>query len=159
MLLIRSILLLALPAISICAAHNPPRRLRGDERLIKELIEWLPEDAVRSAIQESHLPKYRDGVFEHGKKAIEAIQNESPEFATRLLDKALHKEIEKQDLRKRQNNSTSTEDPTSTSEPPPDSTTPPPDSTTPPTSNSPDPTTPPDPTTQPPNTPSSSDGK
>ena len=111
MLSIRSLLVLGLPLLPLCVAQPrqtpTPRNDDSDVPLFDKLIDWLPEESVKDALTDA-LPKYRDGVFEHGKEALQRIKHESPDLATRLVDHALHMEMEKQDLRKRQASSSNT---------------------------------------------------
>ena len=124
MLSIRSILLIALPLASLCQAHDQKQSHNDEEATqllnLDEIVNWLPEESVRSALVNNLAPKFRDGVFEHDRKAIESIHSADPQLATRLVDQALHQEIEKQDLRKRQNgnNSSTTASPQSSNPPP-----------------------------------------
>lgn len=118
---IRSLLLLALPIISTCTASpSHPRRNENDQvegqeqrhtnaqsnsdyAVLSSIIESLPEETVEAALQHNLAGKYREGVFEHGKKALEAVHLADPELATKMVGEALVKEMEKVDLRKRQN--------------------------------------------------------
>lgn len=106
---LRSLLLLTLPFASICAASphqhrdSQPDPDEADLMSLNDIVNLLPDESLDSALHNNLAPKYRDGVFEHGKKAIEAVHQKDPELATRLVDAALHEQIERQDLRKRQN--------------------------------------------------------
>jgi hypothetical protein len=103
---IRSILLFALSTFSLCAANVKPKEKNAIS--IDEVVRWLPEESVRAALRDNLAPKYREGVFEHGRKAIEAIQNADPLLAAKVVDAALQRELEKPDLEKRQGNSSTT---------------------------------------------------
>ena len=110
---IRSILLLGLSICSFCRAEVKPEK--NSELSLDEVVRWLPEESVNAALRANLAPKYRDGVFEHGKKAIEAIKNADPRLAAKVVDEALQRELEKPELKKRQDNSTSTTTTTETS--------------------------------------------
>jgi len=103
---IRSILLYGLSICSLCRAEVKPEK--NNELSLDEVVRWLPEESVKAALRDNLAPKYRDGVFEHGKKAIEAIKNADPRLAAKVVDEALQRELEKPELMKRQNVSTST---------------------------------------------------
>ena len=103
---IRSILLYGLSICSLCRAEVKTEK--NNELSLDEVVRWLPEESVKAALRDNLAPKYRDGVFEHGKKAIEAIKNADPQLAAKVVDEALQRELEKPELMKRQNVSTST---------------------------------------------------
>ena len=104
MLSLRSILLFGLPLVSLCSAQSQQKPNEADSEIISlnELVNLLPEESVKAALHDN-LAQYRDGVYEHGKNAIEAIHNDDPQLATKLVDQVLQQEIERQELRKRQN--------------------------------------------------------
>lgn len=81
---------------------------------LNDIVNLLPDESIDSALHD-HLEGYRDGVFEHGKEAIEAVHQSDPELATRLVDAALHGQIDRQDLRKRQGSNETTTVVTTTS--------------------------------------------
>jgi hypothetical protein len=110
---ILSILLLGLSICSLCRAEVKPEK--NSELSLDEVVRWLPEESVNAALRANLAPKYRDGVFEHGKKAIEAIKNADPRLAAKVVDEALQRELEKPELMKRQNSSTSVTTTTETS--------------------------------------------
>ena len=103
---IRLLFILSIALLSL--AEKQAEHKENDIFKLDEVVRWLPEESVKAALRDHLSPKYRDGVFEHGKKAIESIHNVDPLLATRLVDEALHRELEKQDLRKRQSNDSST---------------------------------------------------
>ena len=103
---IRSILLFSLSISSICGAQNQAQP-SNNVLTLEEAVELLPEESVRAALRDNLAPKYRDGVFEHGKKAIESIHNVDPQLATKVVDEAIQRELENQELKKRQNGTTS----------------------------------------------------
>jgi len=123
MRLVRQILLSLSLATSAFSQINPePSDLSVDRHAeFRELLEALPEQSIHAALQDHLHPKYRDGVYEHDKSALEAVHSDNPPLATRLLAVAAL------DLIKRQNGSA----PTSTSTTNADTTPPPSTSSTP----------------------------
>jgi hypothetical protein len=106
---IRSLLLLSLPFASICSAKVQQRRHDGADRrqnlgALDAIVDSLPDESVRSVLKNTLGSKFRDGVFEHNKEAIEAVHHDDPQLATKLVDEAMHEEFDKLELKKRQNN-------------------------------------------------------
>lgn len=118
--------LLSLPLASWVHSQIRPEQsdlstYRHDE--FRELLEALPEQSIHAALQEKLHPKYKEGVYEHDKSALEALHSDNPPLATRVLAVAAL------DLIKRQNgsapttaSSTTTTSETTTPNPPPSST-------------------------------------
>ena len=107
-----SALLLAFTCSSLCWAQNqqePAANLYNDALVnLDELVNLLPEELVTTRLAAETAPRYRDGIFEDGRRARDAIQDEAPELAAKVLEEALHLEMRRIDLRKRQSpNSTS----------------------------------------------------
>lgn len=117
MLRIVSTLLLALSLFSLCSARRPnPNDHDRNTVELDELISSLPEGSVKAALRDSLAPKYRDGVFEGDRRAIETLRLESPQLATKIVEHALYMEAVKDALRRRQNNNaTSSDQPTTSS--------------------------------------------
>jgi activator of HSP90 ATPase len=103
---IRSLFLLGLPFVSIRSAEHPRQTADSAPNDFEALVSSLPEESVRSVLSHHLVPKYREGVFEHGKKAIEAVHHDDPQLATKLVDEAMREEVEKHELRRRQNSNT-----------------------------------------------------
>lgn len=94
-----AVLLAALPFIAYSSA------LAAD---LQNTLKEVPEESLRAALEKTLAPKYREGVFEHNEKAIEALQSEDPELANKVIDAAKHDLVQKLELLKRQNNVTTT---------------------------------------------------
>ena len=109
---IRSILIYGLSICSFCTSNQNLEERK--ELSIDEVVRLLPEESVRAALREHLAPKYREGVFEHGKNAIEVIKDADPQLAAKVVDEALQMELLKSDLEKRQSDNSST----TTSSPP-----------------------------------------
>ena len=105
---IRSILFLALPFLALSKARPQPEEQEKDVLSLEEVVRWIPEESVKAALRDHLEPKYRDGVFEHDKHAIKAVHNADPLLAAKVVDDALHREIDKQELRKRQQDNNTT---------------------------------------------------
>ena len=128
MMSIRMVLVTALAVVTFVFAQPSPQTSEqhdvNSRQEFKDLLEALPEDSLHTAL---HLhPQFRDGVYEKYKSAVEAVHQDNPPLATRLLA------IAALDLIKRQNNSvsatpntpTTSIPPTSANKPPPASSTP-----------------------------------
>jgi hypothetical protein len=118
---LRNLLLLSLPILCHTiaqpapeASHNPlPDQLALD---FQELLNAIPEESIHAALHKHLDAKYKDGVWEHDRSAIEAVHHDDPPTATKLLVGAAL------DLIKRQANSTATSTGTTAAAAPPAST-------------------------------------
>lgn len=112
MLSIRSILLVGLPLITLGIARNQADEADFEADAVakwEEIIQQLPGESLKAALAGHLKPKYREGVFEHGRDAIDAVRSDDPELASKLVDLAKQDAIVKDHLRRRQNdNSTAT---------------------------------------------------
>lgn len=115
MRLVRHILLsLSLASWAFPQSQPEPSDLSVDRHAVfRELLEALPEQSIRAALQKKLHPKYQDGVYEHDKSALEAVHSANPPLATSLLAVAAL------DLIKRQNGSAPTSTSTTPPNPPP----------------------------------------
>lgn len=98
----------------MCTAR--PQKERNDNDVsnvltLEEVVRLLPEESVKAALRDHLAPKYREGVFEHGRNAIESIRHVDPELATKLVDAAYEREVREQELKKRADNSTTSSSP------------------------------------------------
>ncbi|EME88295.1 uncharacterized protein MYCFIDRAFT_86068 [Pseudocercospora fijiensis CIRAD86] len=115
---IPSLFLLALPLVS--ARIIPHLEALEDHDVVaqwEEVLRALPGDSLKAAVEGHLRPKYREGIFEHGRDAIDAVRSHDPELASKLVDLAKSDAIVKDYLRKRQsdNNTTSATTITTTS--------------------------------------------
>ncbi|KAK5007979.1 hypothetical protein LTR16_010714, partial [Cryomyces antarcticus] len=114
MLSIRNILFLAplVSSLTLSAfAQRQPEPSKDTDRLegihnFRDLLNALPAESLHAALEGHLRPKYQDGVFEGDQRAMEAVHNDNPPLATRLMEIAKADVVAKMDLRKRQNNGT-----------------------------------------------------
>ncbi|KAF2489879.1 hypothetical protein BU16DRAFT_166449 [Lophium mytilinum] len=105
MLSLRKSLLLALPFVALVLAQASPEPIPepsetkdvnvDQNKVFQELLNALPEESLHAALHNHH-PKFKDGVWEHDRTAVERVHRENPSLATRLISAA------KVDLMRRQ---------------------------------------------------------
>lgn len=110
---IRSIVLSGLPVLATLARSQ--RSAENSLERLRDTFNTLPRESVPAVLQDA--PKYREGIFEDHEKALEAVHSDDPTLASKLVEDAVL-EIQRLDLRKRQDNNATT------SAAPPPSTTP-----------------------------------
>jgi hypothetical protein len=108
---LQHIILLALPVLSVLGA-NPltPGRSQStpssdskenNHHVFEELLRAVPEDSLHAALHTHLNPKYKDGVYEHDKTAVQKVHEDNPPLASKVILAAA-----KLELLKRQNIST-----------------------------------------------------
>ncbi|QIW96440.1 hypothetical protein AMS68_001958 [Peltaster fructicola] len=98
---LRAILLAALPLITYTTA------LAAD---LQNDLRDVPDESIRAALEKTLAHRYREGVFEHNTNAIDALHNESPELASKVVEVAKQDSTQKLELMKRQSNTTTVTD-------------------------------------------------
>ncbi|KAK4506712.1 hypothetical protein PRZ48_000445 [Zasmidium cellare] len=111
---LRSIVLLSLPLLSLALPEPRVEESECDPSTIaewEEMLKELPGDSIKAALEGNLKPKYRDGVFVDGHEAIDAVHNDDPELASRLVDLAKQDAVVKEYLKKRQDTNSTTSSP------------------------------------------------
>lgn len=99
---LKTLFLTALTATSLVFAQDTPFTPDNTRDQFRELLEALPAESLHAALHQNLDPKFQDGVYEHEKGAVEALHNEDPPMATRVLA------IAALELLKRQNSNATT---------------------------------------------------